>query len=284
MTNATQLSSICLCLLGLALADSAHAQIPDQTLTIADRTKPTALTRDALLARPETVEVTIARDPVYGRAMHYRAIAVSALLKGLSVGDDDYVQARATDDFSVSIPARLLLQTGDVEAFVAIEPATAPWPAIPGAEKKGTAGPFYIVWRARDPAKLAGEVSSEYWSYHLAALTVVDSPAKRWPALAVGAEVPEGDPVRRGLDRFVAVCMACHRFAGAGEATMGPDLARPMNPVDWVQPAALKKFIRDPKSVRNWPEAKMPAFDKASLSDNDIDALVAWLAYKAKKR
>jgi hypothetical protein len=36
--------------------------------------------------------------------------------------------------------------------------------------------------------------------------------------------------------------------------------------------------------VRDWPEAKMPAFDKANLSDGDIDAIVAWLAYKAKKR
>jgi mono/diheme cytochrome c family protein len=241
MTNAARLSFLFSCLVGLAVA----APVQAQTLTVADRTRSTTLTREALLARPETAPVTIARDPVYGRAMDYRAIAVSALLKGLTVGVDDYVQARATDDFSVSIPARLLTQTGDVEAFVAIETAAAPWPAMPGTEKKGTAGPFYIVWRARDPAGL-GEVSSEYWSYHLAGLTVVDSPARRWPVLAVGPDVAAGDPVRRGLDRFVAVCMACHRFAGAGEGTMGPDLARPMNPVDWFQAPALKKFIRDP--------------------------------------
>ena len=86
------------------------------------------------------------------------------------------------------------------------------------------------------------------------------------------------------LDRFVAVCMACHRFAGAGEGTQGPDLAQPMNPLDYFQPAALRKLLRDPKSVRDWPEQKMPAFSEESLSDTDIDAIVAWLAYKAGKR
>ncbi len=273
-----RLRSIALCLSALALGAPAHSQ----TLTLADRATSAPLSRDALLARPDVREVTIARDPVYGRAMVYRAVPVAALLKGLAVGADDYVQARATDDFSVSIPARLLTAPpgGAVEAFVAIETPAAPWPALAGAGKKGTAGPFYIVWRAAHPA----ELSSEYWAYHLAGLTVGDSPYARWPQLGVGAEVPAADPVRRGLDRFVAVCMACHRFDEAGEGTMGPDLARPLNPVEWFQPAALRKFIRNPKSVRDWPEARMAAFDRETLSDADIDAIVAWFAYKAPKR
>src|SRR5450631_2645139 len=115
-------------------------------------------------------------------------------------------------------------------------------------------------------------------------LAITDKPAKRWPGLAVGADVPAADPVHRGLERFVAVCMACHRFAGEGEGTQGPDLARPMNPVDYFQPAALRKFLRDPRSVRAWAEEKMPAFGEESLPDSDIDAIVAWLAYKAGKR
>jgi mono/diheme cytochrome c family protein len=276
MTTATRLTFFSFCLLGLALAASAQGQ----TLTLADRAKKTALSRDALLARPDAQDVTIGRDPVYGRTMTYRAVPAAALLKELAVGADDYVQARATDDFSVSIPARLLAAPpgGPVEAFVAIETADAPWPTLPGAAKKGSAGPFYIVWRASTPAGLSGE----YWAYHLAALTVGDSPFARWPQLQVAAEVPATNPVRHGLDRFVAVCMACHRFDGAGEGTMGPDLARPLNPVDWFQPAALRKFIRDPKSVRDWPDAKMPASSPESLSDGDIDAIVAWLQYKAR--
>ena len=73
------------------------------------------------------------------------------------------------------------------------------------------------------------------------------------------------DPIRRDLDRFVAVCMACHRFNGEGEGEQGPDLARPMNPVDYFQPAALRKYLRNPSSVRSWPEQKMPAFDEAKF-------------------
>ncbi len=274
-------------LLCLAFAAPVSAQTTGQTsgpsLTLADRVKSSTLSRDALLARPDAVEVTIARDPVYGgRAMSYRAIPAAALLQELAVGADDFVQARATDDFSVSIPARLLTAAAgsDVEAFVAIETAAAPWPPLPGANKKGSAGPFTIVWRMTTP----GSVSGEYWAYHLAALTIVDSPYKRWPQLAVGADVPAVDPVRQGLDRYVAVCMACHRFDGAGDGTMGPDLARPLNPAEWFQPDALRKFIRDPKSVRDWPDAKMAAADPESLPDADIDAIVAWLTYKARRK
>lgn len=78
--------------------------------------------------------------------------------------------------------------------------------------------------------------------------------------------------------------MACHRFDGAGDGAMGPDLAKPMNVVDRFQPAALRKFIRDPKSVRTWPDAKMGPYDPETLPDADIDAIVAWFNYKAGKR
>ena len=273
--------SILLCL--AFAAPAVPIQVWAQTLTLADRATSSTLTRDALLARPDAVEVTIARDPVYsGRSMVYRAVPAAALLKGLAVRADDYVQARATDDFSVSIPARLLTVPAgaDIEAFVAIETAAQPWPPLQGANKKGSAGPFTLIWRLKPPASVSGE----YWSYHLAALSVGDSPYKRWPQLAVGADVPAADPVRQGLDRFVAVCMACHRFDGAGEGTMGPDLGRPLNPVEWFQPAALRKFIRNPKSVRDWPGAKMAPMSEESLSDADIDAIVAWFTYKARRK
>lgn len=270
--------------LGCLPVRTVLAQAP--TLTVADRTSSRTYTRPELLADPRLRTIVIAYDPVYRRPMTYRAIAVAELLKGARIGDDDYVQARATDNFSVGIPAGLLMATRPpgaapsiAEAFLAIEDPAQPWPAIPGGAK-GTAGPFYVVWRGG----ARSDISSEYWAYHLAALTVTDSPYRRWPGLAVSADVPETDPVRRGLDRFVAVCMACHRFNGEGEGEQGPDLARPMNPVDYFQPAALKKLLRDPRSVRTWPEAKMPAFDAESLSDADIDAIVAWLTYKARQR
>lgn len=260
------------------LALPAIAQSP--TLTITGTTSSRTFTQQDLLAHPASRSITVT-DPVYRRPMTYRAIPLPALLKGTGVGADDYLQARAVDDFSVSIPGSLATAAStQIEGFLAVEPPAAPWPPIPGKPDKASAGPFYIVWRLVPPAR----VSSEYWAYRLAALAVTDSPLKRWPGLAVGADIPAGDPIRSGLDRFVALCMACHRFNGNGEGEQGPDLGRPMNVTNYFQIPALKKLIRDPASVRRWPEQKMPGFDQTTLSDSDLDAIVDWLAYKARQR
>ena len=245
-----------------------------QSLRIADRQTGKSISAAALLADPATRTVTI-DDPVYRRSMTYRAIPVSALLKGLAVAADDYVQLIATDQFSIGVPAQLVLGP---QALVAIEDPAHPWPAMPG-KNSGTAGPFFVIWQdaRRD------EISSEYWAYKLGALQVTDSPYKRWPALAVGNDVPATDPARRGLDRYVALCIACHRFKGAGEGEQGPDLGQPMNPVDYFQPKALRQLLRDPAKVRDWPDRKMPGFGRDTLSDQDLEAILAWLAYKARR-
>jgi mono/diheme cytochrome c family protein len=251
------------------LATTAAAQ----SLRIADRQTEKTVSAAALLADPATRTVTI-DDPVYRRSMTYRAIPVSTLLKGLAVAADDYVQLIATDQFSIGVPARLVLGP---QALVAIEEPTKPWPAMPKGE--GTAGPFFVIWQDAKP----GEISSEYWAYKLGALQVTDSPYERWPVLTVGDEVPASDPIRRGLDRYVALCIACHRFKGAGEGEQGPDLGSPMNPVDYFKPEALRRLVRDPQQVRNWPDRKMPGFGPETLSDQDLDAIIAWLTYKARR-
>lgn len=279
MATARLLAAALLGALACFLSPPAVAQSP--TLTVIGRDSIRTFTQKALLAHPETRSVTVA-DPIYRRAMTYRAIPLAALLKGTGIDANDYLQARAMDDFSVSIPGRLAASadTAQIEAFLAIEDPAAPWPPIPGKADKASAGPFYIIWR-RAPSV---HVSSEYWAYRLAALAVTDSPLKRWPGLAVGADVPAGDRIRTGLDRFVSMCMACHRFNGDGEGEQGPDLGQPMNVAEYFQIPALKKLIRDPASVRQWPDQKMQGFDQSALSDSDLDAIVDWLAYKAKQR
>jgi mono/diheme cytochrome c family protein len=260
-------------------APTVVAQSP--TLTIAGRDGTRTFTLKALLATADVRSVTVA-DPVYRRTMTYRAIPLATLLKGTGIEAEDYVQARATDNFSVPLPGRLAASAdpAQVEGFVALEDPAAPWPAIPGKADKLSAGPFYVIWRRAPSAQL----SPEYWAYRLAALTVTDSPLKRWPGLAVGPEIPAGDRIRTGLDRFMSLCLSCHRFNGEGEGEQGPDLGRPMNVTEYFQIPALKKLIRNPASVRQWPEQKMPGFDQAALSDGDLDAMVDWLAYKAKAR
>lgn len=274
-----RLLSIVLAGLAGMFPNASQAQAPN--LVIIGKGTTATYSLPMLLGRPDVRNVTV-DDPVYRRTMTYRAVPMAALMKDTKVAIDDYVQAQAVDNFSVAIPERLLgVANGDgIEAFLAIEPPAAPWPPIPGKPDKASAGPFYIVWKLTPPAT----VSREYWAYRLARLSVTDSPIKRWPGLAVGAEVPANDPIRTGLDRFVELCFACHKFRGAGEGDQGPDLGRPMNPVDYLQLPALKKMIRDPKSVRLWPDQKMPGFDEAALSNSDLDAIIAWLTYKARQQ
>jgi mono/diheme cytochrome c family protein len=65
---------------------------------------------------------------------------------------------------------------------------------------------------------------------------------------------------------------------------MGPDLNRPMNPTEYFQPAALRRYLRDPTSVRAWPEQKMPDFTPQQISDGEMAALIAYLEHMAARR
>ncbi len=92
------------------------------------------------------------------------------------------------------------------------------------------------------------------------------------------------DPARRGQQLFVDNCFVCHKMNGAGEATVGPDLNLPMNPTEYFQPAILPRYLRDPSSVRAWGDQQMPGFAPDVLSDQDLDAIVAYLGHMAGRR
>ena len=68
---------------------------------------------------------------------------------------------------------------------------------------------------------------------------------------------------------------------GAGAAGVGPDLGRPMNPIEYLTPKGLRILIRNPKAVRTWPQQQMPGFDETMISEADLDALIAYLAHMA---
>jgi hypothetical protein len=138
---------------------AAAGTVRAQSLVVSDRGTSRTYSSAQLLDKKAARNIEIT-DPVYKRTMTYRAIPMIDLLSEFKAGRDDYVQARALDEFSVAIPATLL------KAFLAIETATTPWPKLWGAGTK-SAGPFYIVWQSRPDA----DISSEYWVYHLASLT-----------------------------------------------------------------------------------------------------------------
>ena len=69
-----------------------------------------------------------------------------------------------------------------------------------------------------------------------------------------------------------------------GASVVGPDLNRPMNPIEYFRPAALRRYLRDPASVRTWPEQKMPGFAPEQLGEAELDALLAYLEHMAERR
>jgi len=246
---------------------------------LVDTGTPATLTTEALLAMPDAATIQIPDDVTYHRTMTYRAVPLRSLPGVRTLPADAELQITATDGFVTNLPAALV--RGDsghgATPWLAIEPRDKSWPRT----SKGTdIGPFYLVWI--NPG--ASGVMSEQWPYQVNAIRVVASRAAKWPQIAVGDSVPANSPVRRGQALFATQCMVCHRMNGAGDAAVGPDLNLPRNPTEYFQAWALRAYIRDPKSIREWSGMKMPGFDKTHLSDPDLDAIIAYLGYMAHKR
>ncbi|WP_207455915.1 cytochrome c [Azospirillum sp. SYSU D00513] len=265
-------------LLGPARPQPAMAADPELVLSTGGAE--TRLGREALLARADAVTVEIPRDVAYGgRAMRYRAVPLASLLQG-ERPPGGMLEFVATDGFAAQIPAALALSADPrgARAFLAVEPSGAPWPPLPGKEL--SAGPFYLVWT--NPA--ASGVRSEQWPYQVARIGEAESPVRRWPQIAVDPALPPQAPERAGQELFITQCMACHTMNGGGSATMGPDLNLPMNPVEYMRSDGLRRLIRDPRSVRSWPGQSMPGFPPESLSDAEIDRIVAYLGHMSNRK
>lgn len=256
----------------------AHAAASD-ALTLSFGGEEHRFTATELLARTDAKSIDVPDDVSYKRAMRYRAVPLLALVPAGARARLDTLEVRAADGFVSQIPLALVEKGADdgSVAWVAVEDPAAPWPPLPG--QKVSAGPFYIVWQ--EPGK--SHVGNEQWPYQTVAISGAESPAHRWPQMKVADDLPADAPARLGQAVFTTQCMPCHRMKGAGAADIGPDLGMPMNPTQYLKPEALRALIRNPKAVRTWPEQKMPAFSDKSLSNADLDALVAYLGYMAAR-
>ncbi|MCX7079801.1 MAG: cytochrome c, partial [Pseudomonas sp.] len=92
------------------------------------------------------------------------------------------------------------------------------------------------------------------------------------------------DPVNQGFALFQKNCLACHRLNGAGDAQFGPDLNIPFSPTEYFGTDFLKRYIRDPQSLRHWPQAKMPGFSATVLPDAELDLLMGYLKHMAGRK
>ena len=231
---------------------------------------------EELLKHPLVQTITITNDVSYKRDMSYRAVPLSALLSGIK--PDDHLQAVALDGFAAELAAAPLLNSQGARAWLAIEDPTKPWPAL--SADKPSAGPFYLVWT--DPQ--AGNISPEQWPFQVADIKRMAPVAERFPALLPDPALKADDPVNVGFALFQKNCLACHRLNGAGDAQFGPDLNIPFNPTEYFGADFLKRYIRDPQSLRQWPQAKMPGFSAAVLPDGDLEMLVGYLKHMAGRK
>lgn len=236
---------------------------------------PTTWQTQALLKRDDVRTVTIADDVAFGHTMHYRAVPLVALLQGIDASA--HLQFVASDGFAAEMPAALLLNNQGSTAWLAIEDPARPWPALPGDDR---AGPFYVVWTRPQAAR----VSPEQWPYQLAGIRKLDDVATRFPALQPDPALPAGSQVRQGFAVFQHNCLACHTLNGQGDARLGPDLNIPHNPTEYLRADLLRAFIRNPQSLRRWPQAKMAGFDRNAMSDAELDAVLAYLRHMAGRK
>jgi mono/diheme cytochrome c family protein len=229
-------------------------------------------TIDQLLRRPDIVMLSVTGD-IYHHAVTYRGVPLLAILGDSTDPQFDTIEAAARDGFVSQIPLALISRAanGGAVAYLAIEDPAHPWPHLP--QRTDTAGPFYLIWE--HPERSA--ITREQWPYQLSRLTFVESPVHRWTQLAVPAAIAADAPARHGQEVFVVQCLPCHRLNGGGASDTGPDLGRPMNPTQYLTEAGLRAIIRNPRTVRIWPSQQMIGFSKAIISDDELDALVAYL-------
>ena len=229
----------------------------------------------SLLKRGDVHEIRIPDDVAYHGERHYRALPLRTLLPGVMRGD--HLQFVAIDGFSAEIDAEALLGGSAATPWLAIEDPARPWPPLAGGK---SAGPFYVVWT--DPA--AGGIGSEQWPYQVAMIRKLAAVAERFPATAPDPALPANNPIRHGYAVFQRTCFACHTLNGQGDAKLGPDLNVPHSPTEYLREDLLRAYIRDPQSLRRWPEAKMHGVDAATLPDADLDDLLKYLRHMVMRK
>jgi mono/diheme cytochrome c family protein len=259
---------------------SVLAAAKEPTLAIHSGSKEVVFKRSELLKRKDAVTLKIDYDPALpGRTIEYRAVPAHALFEGIEIPKDATIQFKCLDGFAGPIDKEKLLNTSSsgAMAYLAIETPESKWPALNPPKDMRTAAPYYLVWV--DPKKSG--IGQEQWPFQLAGFDVKGKLESLYPAI-----VPQGKSkaVRAGFDSFVKNCFACHTMNRQGASEMGPDLNVPKNPTEYFTEATLRAYVRDPQSLRHWPQAKMTPFSKDALPDAELSELLAYLRQMSRQK
>lgn len=252
-------------------------------LTISAAAHERSWTRAALLADPRLAPVRI-DDDNFKRRMTVSAIPMAVLFAGLSISPGATATLVASDGYISHMPMALLIarRPDAPRAYLAVENPAAPWPPLEGHD----IGPFRLVWTLpTGAARGAGTpINQSYWTYSIERIEAIASPAERFPAIRPAADAPAHGAVMRGFAVFERACFSCHSLNGAGDSHLGPDLNVPFNPVEYLGDARLARYIRNPQSLRWWPNARMPGIDRATVSDAQLRDLLAYLHHMAGRK
>jgi cytochrome c2 len=271
-------------LIGNYFVSSIHAKSNSEPkITVQASGISRTFSRSSLLSRSDLVTIELESDPAYpGKKIKYQAIPMRELFREISIPKDGVLLFKCLDGFSATLSKDRILnnnQNGSI-AYLAIEPDSPKWPPLKPSESSLSAGPFYVIWK--NPK--ASNISVEEWPYQVIGFEVKNSLQFAYPALFPGKSFGAENPVSRGVKVFAKNCLACHTLNLQGGSNTGPDLNIPMNPIEYFKEPVLKKFIRDPGSVRNWPSRRMPGLAQESLSDSELEDLISYLKYMSKHK
>ena len=217
---------------------------------------------DININSPGVITLSI-KESTYQGKIAFKAVPLINITKKLPKTAS--LKLVASDGFSSLIPAETLFYS-KATPYLAIEEPH--WPKSLRGNK--TAGPFYLVW---EKAK-AGQIKQEQWPFQVTELVIQQDVKIQYKAIYPDFLSPKA---QSGFELFIKNCFVCHQLNKIGDAIIGPDLNQPMNPTDYFQAEALKIFIRNPRSVRQWKSMQMPAFNQETLSEKDINALIQYL-------
>ncbi|WP_426399636.1 c-type cytochrome [Ralstonia sp. R-29] len=267
--------AICVC---AALNTTTHAA-EIATITVAVGRQARVWTREALLHNSRLVDVTV-EDENLKRRLTFKAVPVTEFFKDQPASPDASATTAASDGYVSHLPMRMLLadRADGPRAWLAVEDRDAPWPTLKGQD----IGPFRLIWTV--PAGKAALVNESLWTYNIVRIDVAALPSERFAAIRPAAGLPADGPVMRGFATFQRVCFSCHTLNRAGDANLGPDLNVPYSPVEYLGDEKLRHLIRDPQSLRWWPNARMSAIDEKTLSNAQLNDLLAYFHHMAQHK
>jgi cytochrome c2 len=259
---------------------SATSKTLSPVLQIITADKSILLTTSKLLSHPALTQATINNDRAYpNKTLHHKVIPLCKLLAPFGVRQQDIIELISEDNFHVYVPALKVMDCSKSAslAMLAIEPASK-WPIIDN-NTGSTAGPYEIIWLHPERSY----ISNEYWAWSVITIKII----RKLDYKNVLSPPQTTNPsIVNGYNIYISHCEGCHAINHKGKSSIGPDLNCPKNPLEYYPKInLLKKFIREPKSVRTLPKGRMSGSSIKSLSNNDLDDLIKFFTYiKTKKQ